>query len=648
MFLRLILLTIIITPYTTFSQQKKLDSLLLVWKKDSVRIAQAPDSNDVKLLNSIGYEYMQRASANTIKLSNTAFILAEKIKYDKGQTTALANLARYYYVKCDYELSLRYLLKSSAISDYIQDLDGKAGMTNLLALIYHAQKKYIPAKKELYTAISLNKKLNNSQRLAANYFNLALASKELKQSDSTFYYIQLSKKLAVKNNDDHLIAMCNNRLGEFHCSKGRSEEAVFYYTSVIKNPKYQNDWENSFAYTGLAKCSYSKKKFNDAILYAHKGLELAQKTNTLWDIHMALKVLHEAYHAAGKDALAYKYQTLEKQYSDSLSNEKTEIELTSLSLKRKQAENDALMRRNQVVQQKAANSQMLMILIASVSASLFIILGLNIWNTRKKQRLYDDIQEKSEQILAQSHLIEKQNAELLESNRTKNKLFSIIGHDLRSPFATILGSFKMFKAGYLGEAEKEMILDKIYEQVSATSEMIDHLLTWANSQKEGLKTQKQEFCLSQKMEQIMEVFTNTAESKQISLTHEYAEPVYIFADPDQVHILFQNLIANAIKFTKPQGKVEISYQTSSTHLLVVVKDNGIGMSPEKLSQLFTMTGKGISTYGTNYEKGLGIGLSLVKQFADLNGASISVKSEENKGTEFIISFNIPISMEKTV
>jgi K+-sensing histidine kinase KdpD len=170
---------------------------------------------------------------------------------------------------------------------------------------------------------------------------------------------------------------------------------------------------------------------------------------------MALKVLHEAYHAAGKDALAYKYQTLEKQYSDSLSNEKTEIELTSLSLKRKQAENDALMRRNQVVQQKAANSQMLMILIASVSASLFIILGLNIWNTRKKQRLYDDIQEKSEQILAQSHLIEKQNEELLESNRTKNKLFSIIGHDLRSPFATILGSFKMFKAGYLGEAEKK-------------------------------------------------------------------------------------------------------------------------------------------------------------------------------------------------
>jgi signal transduction histidine kinase len=77
-----------------------------------------------------------------------------------------------------------------------------------------------------------------------------------------------------------------------------------------------------------------------------------------------------------------------------------------------------------------------------------------------------------------------------------------------------------------------------------------------------------------------------------------------------------------------------------------VKDNGIGMSPEKLSQLFTMTGKGISTYGTNYEKGLGIGLSLVKQFADLNGASISVKSEENIGTEFIISFNIPISTRK--
>ena len=98
-----------------FSQQKKLDSLLLVWKKDSVRIAQAPDSNDVKLLNSIGYEYMQRASANTIKLSNTAFILAEKIKYDiagdKGPPTHL-HPPRYKIVNPNRTIKQSYLKKN--------------------------------------------------------------------------------------------------------------------------------------------------------------------------------------------------------------------------------------------------------------------------------------------------------------------------------------------------------------------------------------------------------------------------------------------------------------------------------------------------------------------------------------------------------
>lgn len=643
MFLRLILLTALIIPYISFSQQKKLDSLLLVWKKDSVRVQQQPDSNVVKLLNLIASEYMQMASAKTITLSNDAFKIAEQIKFDKGQTTALANIARYYYIKGDYELSLKYLLRSAAISEYIHDLDGKAGMTNLLGLIYLAQKKYKLAKKELYTAVLLNQKLNNPKRLASNYFNLALASIELSQPDSVFYYFQLSKKISQKIHDDHLIAMNNNRLGDFYLQRNRLAEAIFYYSSVIKNTKYQNDWENSFAYTGLAKCYYQKKDYFDAISYAQKGLELAQKTNTKWDIAQALKILHESYHSAGQYAEAYKYLDLEKKYSDSLSNEQTEKELTNLSLKRKQAENDALLRKNQVVLQKAANSQMLIMLIGSISASLSIILVINIRNARKKERLYDDLQEKSEQILAQNQLIEKQNKELLLSNQTKNKLFSIVGHDLRSPFATILASFRMFKTGYLGEAEKEMILDKIYEQVSATSDMLEHLLNWAHSQKEGLTTQKQEMCLTQKIEQIKEVFINTAENKHIALVHLYDAPVYIHADPDQIHILFQNLIANAIKFTKAKGAVTITYQQSSSAVVVSVKDNGIGMSPEKLSQLFTQSGKGISTYGTNYEKGLGLGLSLVKQFADLNDGSISVKSEENNGTEFIISFPNPTS-----
>jgi signal transduction histidine kinase len=638
MFLRLILITVFLNPYLIFSQQKKLDSLLGLWKKDSVRIKQQPDSNAVKLLNLIAYEHMQIASAKTITISNEAFKIAEQVKFDKGQTTALANIARYYYVKGDYELSLKYLLRSAAISEYIHDLDGKAGMTNLLGLIYLAQQKYKLAKKELYTAVWLNKKLNNPKRLASNYFNLALASIELNQPDSVYYYFQLSKKISQKIHDEHLIAMNNNRLGDFYLLRKRLQEAIFYYSSVIQNTKYQNDWENSFAYTGLAKCYYQKKDYINAISYAQKGLDLAQKTNTKWDIAQALKILHESYRAAGQYAEAYKYLDLENKYSDSLSNEQTEKELTKLSLKRKQAENDALLRKNQVVLQKEANSQMLIMLIGSISASLSIILVLNVRNARKKERLYDDLQEKSEQILAQNKLIEKQNKELLLSNQTKNKLFSIVGHDLRSPFATILASFRMFKTGYLGEAEKEMILDKIYEQVSATSEMLEHLLNWANSQKEGLTTQKQEMCLTQKIEQIKDVFINTAENKNIELVHSYNEPVFVHADPDQIHILFQNLIANAIKFTKAEGTVAITYQQSPTAVLVSVKDNGIGMSSEKLSQLFAQSGKGISTYGTNYEKGLGLGLSLVKQFADLNGASISVKSEENNGSEFIISF----------
>lgn len=598
-----------------------------------------PDTARVNRLNAIAAEHLKEQVFDSVELfSKHAIKLSEKIGYKFGLSIALANLAKVHYMRGDYTPALTATLRSLRLAEALHFRAGEAICLNLVGLIHLAQGKRKLSLEEFNRALVINNALGDQYRLSTNYFNMGLAYNELEQSDSALVAFRTARDISTKAGNRNMQAMASNRLGDTFFKRNQIDTAMQYFESVLNNKAYQNDWENSFAYTGLAQCFQKRGLYTKAVTYAMSGLELAEKKQTKWDAERALRVLYQSYAALNKYEEAYRYLLLDKAYNDSLLNASKEKELNALHLTHQKAVNQVLLKENQIAQQRNKSDRQIVLLSALIILLLVFLVAVLYWNARVKNQLNKRLLIKSKNLAERKEQIKRQNSELNELNRTKDQLFSIISHDLRSPFAAILGMLQLLKTVEVEKEELHYLLDRLYEQTAATSAMTDNLLVWAKSQQEGISVQQHQMLISDVMTEVLLVFRAIAKEKNIDITQEQNDDVPACADRDHVKIILQNLVANAVKFTPSNGMIWIRHIVEADRVCVSIRDNGVGMSSEKLQQLFHLSGKDISTGGTNNETGIGIGLILVKKFVDANRAELHIHSRENEGTEFRVCF----------
>lgn len=238
-------------------------------------------------------------------------------------------------------------------------------------------------------------------------------------------------------------------------------------------------------------------------------------------------------------------------------------------------------------------------------------------------------------IKEQKNEIETQANELEQLNNIKDKMFSIIAHDLRSPFANLKGLLMLLDLDPLFPHELKNIGKDIQKKVDVLDSTLDNLLTWAMSQMQGERSEKQTIHIKQIIERKRELFKNSAEDKQIKIEIEISEDTYILADINHFKAIMRNLIGNAIKFTRQGGSITIQATEQEEFVRISVNDTGVGMSEEKIKALFTAK-PSQSTKGTNNEKGTGLGLLICKDFVTKNGGKIYVESTEGIGTTFTV------------
>lgn len=250
----------------------------------------------------------------------------------------------------------------------------------------------------------------------------------------------------------------------------------------------------------------------------------------------------------------------------------------------------------------------------------------------------------------------KYNAELKELNHSKDKFFSIVAHDLRSPFQGMLG-FTDLILDELDSLTKEEIreyLEKVRNSSYNTFSLLENLLNWSRMHTGRLQYNPTEFVINDDISVIFNLLSSNAHSKNIELISYVSQPFTVLADQQMVHSILLNLVTNAIKFTFPGGRVaidahirprcddSISGKSSCTHkcLEIRVIDNGVGIPPESVKKLFKIDDH-FTLAGTANEQGAGLGLILVKEMAEKHGGPLSVKSEVGKGSEF--SFTLPLA-----
>lgn len=237
--------------------------------------------------------------------------------------------------------------------------------------------------------------------------------------------------------------------------------------------------------------------------------------------------------------------------------------------------------------------------------------------------------------------LKKANEQLNTINQEKDRFFSIIAHDLRSPLSGFAGLsellVKQIQQNNLGMIEKYAIA--MQDSAKVTMDLLMNLMSWSRAQTGKMNYQPEKLLVSDVVDQSIVLVKHAAEEKSIALTTEIAEGATIYADKEMIGVVLRNLISNAIKFTNAGGSVKVSAETNAQAVTIRVIDDGVGMNEEMVNKLFRIDTK-TSRTGTNNEVGTGLGLLLCKEFIDMQGGTIHVASEENKGTT--ISFTIPV------
>jgi two-component system sensor histidine kinase/response regulator len=253
------------------------------------------------------------------------------------------------------------------------------------------------------------------------------------------------------------------------------------------------------------------------------------------------------------------------------------------------------------------------------------------------------------EVLKKTHVLEnalkelnQSNSELKKEQITRDKLFSVIAHDLRSPFNGILGFSQLLidNKNDLDSEESSMCLENINMSAKNTLTLLDNLLNWAKSQTGQISFNIQKVSLSSIIQEIIGIYLSSAKIKNISLTHLPFKDLNVYINLNMFKTILRNLISNAIKFTNKNGKITISTKLKQDFIEITVSDNGVGITKENLSKIFeNKTNE--TKLGTDNETGSGLGLLLCKEFSQKLGGNIWVESEEEKGSDF--KFTVPLN-----
>lgn len=271
-----------------------------------------------------------------------------------------------------------------------------------------------------------------------------------------------------------------------------------------------------------------------------------------------------------------------------------------------------------------------------ILAVIFIFFSLYLFKTENNAYL-SGLRNQNKKLAAQKEEIEKQAAELKELDQLKNKLFSVIAHDLKTPMYALRNLFRNMQQYDLPAEEVKLMLPDVVTDLNYTTGLMENLLHWAKCQMQSQALKPQLLDVSILIREVVQLLRLQADAKNVYLETKIDQPAYIYADKDMMSLVLRNLLSNAIKFTPEKGRVYLGANESSSFVEVFVQDTGTGMTEETIQQI--NANNYFTTKGTANEAGTGLGLMLCKEFLAKNGGRMFVESEAGKGSVF--SFTLP-------
>jgi signal transduction histidine kinase len=460
--------------------------------------------------------------------------------------------------------------------------------------------------------------------------NIASLYAEMGKLEYAMYNANGSIMVFEKHGIMEWLAYAYEIKGKVYLKENKFKWAIhWYHQSEMLHKKLDDDRGRIDLLNGMAEAYLGLKKDSISERYALEAFEISDKIQFKEGQQKCAKTLYKINKNKKDFATALGYHELYQTLSDTLMRHENKKSLTLLKTKiehDKQKQDLIQENRKQLAQQRNYVKAALAILL------IFIVVSFLVRHSERIQKhLNTELKEKTTDL-------EKREHELREINRTKDKLFSIIGHDLRGPIGAFQGLLKLFKEGDIGQSEFMKYIPKLHHDIDHISFTLNNLFTWGHTQMNGAVTKPSAVALGSVVKDNIHLLSEIAENKSIKLVSHIATNTMVWSDSDQIDIVIRNLISNALKFTPKNGMVTISAQEKNQDWQVSIRDSGIGMDEKTIEKIFAANANH-TTYGTNKEKGTGLGLSLCKEMVEKNGGTIWVESLLRKGSTF--HFTVP-------
>jgi signal transduction histidine kinase len=640
-----------------------------------VKSSNLPDSVRLDALTRLSGLYQFVDFARSVEYSEEAIALAANTDLPLHKIKAYRNAALLYTISGDYSSALRYDNLALELDMIVKDSVGIAKEYNAIGNDYYDLGEYDDAYFYFTQSHRMASATRDTLRMLIALHNVGRVFKELGQFEQALDHLQLSKKLSETQNDQEGIPYGLYEIGDVLLRKHEYDSALATLREALAlvrklhvdiiEPKVlstmataylqQNDYKNALAFYDSAYALHQKTtnrygmaeanlgrgivltkegNFEKALEKFEASLSVARTLNARVLEIKAFNQLSVLWEQEGDFKKALYYYKQYKQLEDTLFSQETQGKLLRDQIRFETESRDtqiAALSQLQVLQHGELKKQEFVRNILVVVMALSAILLVTVYRSGQRRRKINTL------LLQHQDDMEKRSEELERLNQVKDKFFSIISHDLRSPINALAGLLDLIDKGAIEPAEMHKHTQELKVRFNHTRTLLNNLLDWTLLQMDKLSLQAARINLRKIVDENIQLLISV-QNKQIDMINHVPTDAIGYADSNTINLVIRNLMMNAIKFTNDGGKVIIDAKSQPSEWLFSVKDNGVGMKPEVLNMLFDKTAP-YTTRGTANEKGTGLGLILCKEFIEKNGGRIWVESEEGQGSTFF--FTVP-------
>ena len=587
------------------------------------------DTTKVNLLNQQCWSLRRADPLTAISIGKDALEMARKIGYIKGEAQVLNYLGICYLRLNDSPTAADYFYKALQYSDSLNISVEKAYALNNIASSLLAEGENRQALIFARKALALQIQNKDARGIAYAYMRMSDVNNSLQRYDSLLISAQTAYKLLKElgMNENSLIAL--KSIGRAWEGKHQYAKALTCYMEIVSSASISPVTVRNVD-IDLTRV-YNLLKLPDKAIYYGKHWMSAEKGNDL-----ILRQMANAYALKEDWKEAFRYSRMSMAAMDSVAKEEKLSQIKNLQILYETRETE---KENADLKMKLYINNLLIIAFAVIIVLIGLLLFILESKKNQQIRLNKLLNQKNKEILIQRDRLD-------ELNQTKNKLFSIIAHDLRGPIGST-STFLELLTTHESEFTKQELLDNlilIKDSTKATFKLLENLLTWARAQKGEIVFNPQKSNFYNLVQANTDLFISNAESKKIHIVNEINPDLTFEFDLEMINTVMRNLINNAIKYTSEGGQITISAKELDRTVEINVKDTGIGMDSDTTELLFITDLKRNRKEGTNGEKGTGLGLILSKEFITIHAGTIRAESEPGKGSTF--TFILPKSHQK--